>query len=177
MTAFTDFLKEELDYARTRLLATLEGVSDEQILWQPAAGNPSIAAILLHLGRVDDLHLNRAILKQEQVWERDGWQKKLGLPDPTQFPTELGWTIDSAAGQPRITLKDLLSYAQATREAMKRFLETASEEQLAQEIDDGLERHKGWTVAKHIAHCALHESHHQGQIDYVKGLNLALAKR
>ena len=177
MNDLARFLTDELDYARVRLMTTLEGITDAQALWQPAPENPSIAGILLHAARIDDLHVSRAILQREQIWDTDGWQQRLGLAGPTQFPIELGWTIDTPGGHDdKLTLAGVVAYAQATRAATKRYLETASAEDLTAEVDDGLDRHKGWTAAKHIAHCALHECHHQGQIDYVKGLNAALAR-
>jgi len=176
MNDFSKFLADQLDYSRVRLLTSLEGLTDEQVRWQPEPQSPSIGSILLHIGRIDDLHVSRAIRRVPEIWANEGWQTKMALPDPTQFPIELGWTADdpSAAGS-SVTLGQLLAYAGATREATKGYLEGASAEELSQEVDDGLERHKGWTAAKHIAHCALHESHHQGQIDYVKGLCLARA--
>lgn len=175
MNDFAQFLTDQLDYSHVRLMTSLEGLTDEQAFKRIAPDSNSIASIMLHLGRVEDLHTARAILAVPQVWETRSLQAKMGIPNPVETPVELGWSLDTGhdAG---LRLADMLEYLEETRGNTKAYLQSASEKDLLTAVDDGLERHKGWTAAKHIAHLGLHQSHHQGQIDYAKGLINSMAK-
>jgi uncharacterized damage-inducible protein DinB len=175
MNDFAQFLNDQLDYSHTRLMTTLEGLTDEQAFQRLSPESNSIAAIMLHLGRVEDLHTARAILSTTQVWDKNALQQKMGIPSPTEFPVELGWSLDQGH-DPGLRLADLLAYLEETRGNTKAFLQSATDKDLTTPVDDGLERHAGWTAAKHIAHLGLHQSHHQGQVDYVKGLINVFAK-
>ena len=182
------FLADELDYSRSRMLVSLGNLTDEQAKWRPSPASNSIISILFHISRIDDFDVNLFLSPMpRQMWVSDGWAEKLGLPTPNDpgalaktpdgaWPQEMGWDFNALEHNKNVTLISVLDYANSTRELTKKFLATVTEMDLKRPIDDGSPRHKGWDVAKHIAHFALHESHHQGQIDYLKGLRTQLVK-
>lgn len=177
------FLNYELDYSRSRLLTSLKDLTDEQAKWRPSSKSNSITSILFHISRQDDFTISIHLAPQTQIFISGGWAERMGLPKSDQFaaafakspdgswPHELGWAFNSLEDPAnKVPLKAILEYAEATRQMTKKLLETATPDQLKRPIDDGSPRHKGWDVAKHIGAFAMHESHHQGQIDYLKGL-------
>ncbi len=181
------FLNYELDYSRTRLLASLNNLTDDQAKWRPSPKSNSITSILFHIARQDDFTISIHLAPQTQLFISAGWADRMGLPKSADhaaafaktpdgsWPSELGWTFTSLEDPAnKVTLKAILEYAEATRQMTKRLLETATPEMLGRPIEDGSPRHKGWDVAKHIGAFAMHESHHQGQIDYLKGLRVQL---
>jgi hypothetical protein len=55
----------------------LNGLTDEQIC--QVVGEHSIAWILLHLARIEDITMNMLVAGTEQLFTRDGWGRKLNI--------------------------------------------------------------------------------------------------
>ncbi len=160
-------IAEALEYSRERLLGSLEGLTDEQIKWRPSDKANSIGSILLHLTRMHDRDLPRCF-QQPEVWEAEGWKAKLGLPDPQAPATfESGHTFDAVNGG-NARLDQLIDYTTKVRETVLKHLSTADMKDLEKPLE--ARAHPEWSGAAWLMHAALHESHHQGQIDYLKGL-------
>jgi uncharacterized damage-inducible protein DinB len=160
-------IAEALDYSRERLLGSLEGLTDEQIKWRPSDKANSIGSILLHLTRMHDRDLPRCF-DQPEVWESEGWKEKLGFPEPeppARFET--GHTFDKINGG-NAQLQQLIDYTTKVRQTVLQQLSTADMSALQKPLEQG--NHPEWSGAAWLMHAALHESHHQGQIDYLKGL-------
>ena len=58
----------------------LDGLEDAALRIIPSKGEHSIAWILWHLARCEDLTMNMLIAGNDQVFERQGWKKKLRSP-------------------------------------------------------------------------------------------------
>ncbi len=57
----------------------LEGLSDEQIRAIPRLGENSIAWLLWHTTRIEDMTLNSLVFEQAQILDGEGWQARMGL--------------------------------------------------------------------------------------------------
>jgi len=57
----------------------LNGLTDQQIRSIPPSGEHSIAWIILHLARIEDITMNLLIAGKEQLFTKDHWAKKLKL--------------------------------------------------------------------------------------------------
>lgn len=57
----------------------LNGLSDEQIRQIPPGGEHSIAWIMLHITRIEDIVMNMLVTGRDQLFTRDGWAKKLNV--------------------------------------------------------------------------------------------------
>lgn len=83
MTA--DAARELLRDAFTRLIEhageLTDGLTGEQAAYRPTAGANSIAWLLWHSARVQDIQVAQ-IADVEQVWTRDGWVDRFGLDLP-----------------------------------------------------------------------------------------------
>ena len=55
----------------------LNGLTDEQI--RTMVGEHSIAWILLHLARIEDITMNMLVAGTEQLFTKDGWGKKMNV--------------------------------------------------------------------------------------------------
>lgn len=167
-----------LDYTWLRLHESYEGLSDEQIKWRPSPVSNSAGAILLHIARMNDNMANRRFLKEPLLWDKEGgdWKTKLNFPNPAAGVNfEPGWTFDKIPlTENKITLQQIEEYFLAAREKIKKAILTATPELLAVPVNDGNSHHAGWTNQSWLEHTPLHESHHQGQLDYVAGLCRAL---
>ena len=184
MIEFAQYLDYGLDYARSRTMTTLRGVTDEHAWWRPTPKSNSMLNVLFHIARQDDFTLSLFILEQPQLWVSEGWAERLGLPAPDDataldkspdgsWPFEIGWGF-TALEDNQVKVESLMEYAERSRSLTKELLETVTLDFLAKPIDDGSPRHQGWDVGKHIGAFGLHESHHQGQMDYIKGLRYAI---
>ncbi len=90
---------------------------------------------------------------------------------------EPGWSFDKIPmSENKISLHQLEGYFLAVRESVKKAIMDATAAQLNVPVNDGNLHHAGWTNQSWLEHIPLHESHHQGQLDYVAGLCRALAK-
>jgi hypothetical protein len=58
----------------------LNGMEEGSICRIPEREEHSIAWILFHLARIEDVTMNMLVAGGEQLWERDGWMKKMGAP-------------------------------------------------------------------------------------------------
>ncbi len=59
----------------------LTGLSGEQIQTIPAAGQNSIAWLLWHITRIEDMTINTLTMDQAQVWNKE-WSNRLGYKSP-----------------------------------------------------------------------------------------------
>lgn len=58
----------------------LAGLTDDQIRRVPPGDEHSIAWILLHLARIEDITMNLLVAGKAQVFTPDGWGKKMNIP-------------------------------------------------------------------------------------------------
>lgn len=80
------YISQSMSQVQIRLLATCDGLTQEQALWRPAPHANNIGFILWHVGRVEDTRISSLGEPQPQIWESQGWYEKFGQsvdsPDP-----------------------------------------------------------------------------------------------
>ncbi len=120
--------------------------------------------ILWHVGRIEDLHTHDTLRRGEQLWVTQKWYEKLGLPrDDNGF----GYTPEQVGQFPAPPLESILDYMASVRRETLDYLHTLTEAQLDERpFPDQPERQVGPILVR----VQNHECHHQGQIDYLKGL-------
>ena len=69
----------------------LDGLTDQQIKTVPRPGLNSIAWLLWHIARIEDLSINFLVLAQTQVLMSSNWLARLSLPSP-----DVGASMDAA---------------------------------------------------------------------------------
>ena len=113
----TDALEKETEF----LLEALEGLSPDELTWQPGPAANSIGWILWHMVRVEDMWIQFFAQFKPELWERDGWHEKFGLPTRDNG---FGHTAEQVNNFPRLDLEEFLLYRAAVREATLAFLAT-----------------------------------------------------
>lgn len=60
--------------------ALLSGLTDEQVRWRPPGGGNSIAWLLWHMARIEDVAVNVVLAEAGQVLDEEGWRERLTVP-------------------------------------------------------------------------------------------------
>lgn len=161
--------QELLRDAFTRLIEHVDeitdGLTDEVSAYRPAPNANSIAWLLWHSARVQDIQL-ADVAGVEQVWTRDGWVERFGLDLPRN-DTGYGHGPDDVAKV--LAPADLLSgYYHAVHRLTLEYVAGVSAEELARVVDTNWDPPvtAGARLVSIIDDCA----QHLGQAAYVRGI-------
>lgn len=163
-----DAAKELLRDSFTRIVEHVDeltdGLSDELSSWQPVAGANSIAWLIWHSARQQDVQL-ADIAGTEQVWTRDGWKERFALDLPGN-DMGYGHTPDEVA-EVRAPADLLAGYSHAVHKASLEYVASIDEGELARVVDDNWDPPvtAGARLVSIIDDCA----QHLGQAKYIKG--------
>ena len=145
--------------------ATLEGVDDESLVRRPEGNGNSIAWLIWHLSRVEDVQL-ASVAGVEQVWTSQDFAGRFNLPLPER-DTGYGHSsakVDAVQAPPEL----LLEYYDAVHRQTVAFLQTLGDEDLDRIVDTRWDPPVtlGVRLVSTIADCL----QHVGQAAYAKGL-------
>jgi len=122
----------------------LHGVSEAQIRCIPPGGEHSIAWILFHIARIEDITINLLVAGTTQLFVRDGWKQKLRVNIPHSANRMDDRSI--AALSAEIDIASLRAYRRSvgrrTRQIVRtlkpeQFQEKAKETRLQKVMDQG----------------------------------------
>jgi hypothetical protein len=145
--------------------ATLEGLDDASLVRRPAGNGNSIAWLIWHLSRIEDVQVASAA-GLPQVWTSQGFAGRFGLPLPER-DTGYGHSSDQvdAVRAPRELLAE---YYEAVHRQTTDVLSTLSDDDLDRVVDTRWDPPVtfGVRLVSTIADCL----QHAGQAAYAKGL-------
>jgi len=152
-----------------------EGLSEEQLHWQPEAHPNHITFALWHAYRSEDEILHQLLIGGPSVFRRGGWAERLPVAEPGSPPFGTGLSRQQIAAV-RLPLADLLEYADAMGGAVQAYADALSEDEGAAEVPlpfftpvypmlDKMTRAEVLTFFS-IGHTA----EHLGEVQYIKGL-------
>lgn len=167
--ADADASREILRDSFTRLSEHVEeltdGLTDEAAFFRPTATANSIAWLVWHSARQQDLQLCD-IAGTEQVWFRDGWVDQFALDLPRDAmgygdgPDEVGKIRASA---------DLLAgYYHAVHKATLEYIASVTPEELARVVDENWD--PPVTASARLVSIIDDAAQHLGQAAYVRGI-------
>lgn len=167
---FRDILKAQLAEYFDDLQGYLDGLTDEERRFQPAPEANHIDFTLWHMARVEDTLVNRVIRKNAELWEREGWSERLGLPERGNG---FRYTAEQAANLPRYSMDGLMAYYRAVRAETLAFIDTLSESDL-----DAVMRpdRSDDSVGGVLAHLIVEEAQHVGHVAYLRGMMRGIDK-
>ena len=159
-----DFIETALDREQAYLLEAVGDLTPEELAWQPGADANPIGWMLWHTIRVEDMWIQFFVQRQPELWERDGWHEKFGLPTRDNG---FGHTPEQVANFPALDLAELLRYGEAVRASTLEYLRG-----LAPEDFDRVPREQrpNLSVGGVLMQLLGEFYQHQGQIAYLKGL-------
>lgn len=104
-----DFFRSSFDRLHTTTVEAVKDLTPEQLNYKPDEHHYSIAWVLWHLVRTEDVVLRTLVQKRPDIWAEGGWAFKLGLPERGQGT---GHTPEQARAIRIADLQLFLEYAQ-----------------------------------------------------------------
>lgn len=151
-----------------------EGLTEEQLHWQPETHPNHITFAIWHAYRSEDEIIHGILMQKPSVFVREGWAKRLPVAEPGNPPFGTGLNREQIAAL-HLPLTDLLEYADAVGAAIQEYADSLSEEQGAEMIPlpffkdvyplDSASRAEVLTFF-----CVGHTAEHLGEVQYIKGL-------
>ena len=165
-----DYIQFQFDFLHSALLKIIDGLSAEELAWQPGAAN-SIGFLMLHITRSEDLNIMTRLQGKPQIWVSGGWYKKFGLPDNE---TTFGWTEEKLATFKYPNPKEMLAYADAVRVETRKYMAGLTPQELERIVN--VSYLGDLPIGKLFARMIIHLSGHVGEMSYVRGLKRGLNK-
>ena len=157
------FISDTLREVQLRLLATCEGLTQDQVLWRPSPQANNIGFILWHLTRGEDNVISNLSGPEPALWVSQGWYEKFNQPVDAPDPGDrMG-----LQSLPIPDLEVLVGYSKAVHEQSQSFFSTLPEDRLDEAQDPTRPQR---TMAMALRHLITHKNNHHGQIDYIRGL-------
>lgn len=149
------------------LESTLNGLTSEDLNWQPRPDCNSIGWLAWHLLRVEDSQI-AALMGEEQLWTRDGWHSRFSRPADAE-DSGFGHTPEQVADFKSPDTQTFLDYNKAVFERSKSYFLSMSESDLDRPIGEYWQQTPvkvGWRLLSTLEDCL----EHSGQMAYVRGL-------
>jgi hypothetical protein len=166
MTTANDILVDAFERVHGLVPGVVEGLAPEELLWRPDGDANHIAWLVWHLSRVQDDHV-AGVSDREQVWTRDGWASRFGLPyDETTIG--YGQSSDDVGA---FALQDptlLTGYHEAVHAETLSVVEGLDAQALARVVDRRFD--PPVTAATRLVSVVNDIAQHVGQAAYVRGL-------
>ena len=153
-------LAESWDFMRW----SVDGLTKEEISVSARPECNSIAFILWHMTRAEDIWINRVILEVEEIYESSHWREKLGTP---AGDSGFRYTVEQLQAWPVPEADLLVGYAEDVRKMTLNYLDTVPREKLADKISF---LGKSSTIGDILAHMITEIALHAGQVAYLRGL-------
>jgi uncharacterized damage-inducible protein DinB len=150
---------------------TLEGLSVDDINWQPKPDCNSIGWLAWHPTRWQDLQISR-FMGEEQLWIKDKWYEKFGRPaDPNEIGGRM--TPEDLAKFKAPDARTLLDYYRAVLARSQKYIATLTKEDLDKTVE-GTPFPKPPTKGTLLFMVISDGLQHAGQAAYVRGMKQGL---
>jgi hypothetical protein len=152
-----------------------EGVTDEQLHWQPEDHPNHIMFALWHAYRSEDDLIHFLLMQKPSVFLTGGWASRLPVAEPGDPPFGTGLTREEIA-RVRLPLDDLLEYADAVGAAVQAYADTLVGDVAEEDIPlpffkDVYPMIESASRAEVLAFFSIgHTAEHLGEVQYIKGL-------
>ena len=168
--SFKDAVRVGLDRYLTDLHRTLDGLTPEELRWQPSPTSNHITWIVWHMARAEDMIIARAG-DLYSVWVDGDWATRLGFGEGADNSGG-GWTIQQVTAMPDVSMELLLEYFSAVRDRTMAEFEKSTDADMARVYEPYPERKI--TGAGIWGHVIVEESRHLGEIALIRGMQRGL---
>lgn len=166
MQPFLRAIDSGVNEAFEKLNQALDGLSDDELRWQPTLESNSIDWLVWHMARVEDNLVNVVLQAHESIWERDGWSGRLGI---YYSGAGAGMTMDEIREMGRIDVAVVMEYYRSIREETSGYFENVMRENDLSRVIEHT-KFRGWTGAQVLGRLLCEEAEHLGQIEYLRGM-------
>jgi uncharacterized damage-inducible protein DinB len=149
-------------------MKALDELAQDEVAWRPTNSSNSIAFILWHMTRAEDIFINRVMQGKRELYEAEGWDEKLGTPTKTYQYTEeelQAWPV------PKVEL--LKEYTNSVRERTLTFLKPITSKKLS---EVPMPERSPLSIGAMLSHLCNEIAMHAGQIAYLRGMQRGLDK-
>ncbi len=168
-------LKKNLEFWHWYPELLVQGLTPEQLAWQPEHHDTSIVFAIWHAYRAEDDLLHGLVMQRPSVFASQGWAERLPVAQTGVTPFGNGLSREQI-GSLRLDIDALLAYAKAVGASESAYLDKISDEEAAMEVK--LPFFTGVypnfdviTKADAFAFFAIgHTAEHLGEVQFVKGL-------
>ena len=111
----------------------LADVDDKVMASRPNDQSNSISWLLWHMSRVVDRFIHTRLQEAPQLWIKDGWHEKFGMP-PEADDFGMGWSADKVEAWRPPPRDVLVGYYEAANSAARAYLRPLSASDLERQI-------------------------------------------
>ncbi|MFB3118990.1 MAG: DinB family protein [Stenotrophomonas maltophilia] len=159
-----EFIEDAFDKEHGFLMDAVRDLTPEELAWRPGQEANPMGWILWHMLRVEDMWFQFFIQRQPEIWERDGYHEKFGLPTRDNG---FGHSQEQVDNFPVLDLAELMRYGEAVRAETLVYLKALSSEDF--EVVPREQRPE-MSVGAIFRQVIGEVYQHQGHIAYLKGL-------
>lgn len=169
------------DYRR-RMYAATAPLSEDEMHWRPDAESNSIAFLIWHTARVEDRLIQTFARGEQEVWVRDGWSDRMGVP---QGDTGVNYTLEQVDAFPAVASDTLKEYFDSIREETLPYVRSLSDEDFDIVPDErtpfpefaaSVRYFRGRNIGGIFRQLIGEEDQHLGQIAFIRGLKRGFGK-
>ena len=168
-------LKKNLTFWHWYPELLVQGLTPEQLAWQPEGHDTSIIFAIWHAYRAEDDLIHGMVMQRPSVFASQGWAELLPVAQTGTTPFGNGLSREQIGGL-HLDIDALLAYAKAVGASEIAYVDSIGDEEAAAEVRlpffTGV--YPGVDVlskAETIAFFAIgHTSEHLGEVQFVKGL-------
>lgn len=166
MPSAIDYMQQVIHFLHGGFRDARAGQSAEQLHFVPEGESHSVAWVLWHATRIEDMFFQQIFEGKPELWREGGWAAKTGLPEKG-FGT--GQSTEEARGVHIDDLDAFWGYQDAVYAATDDYLANLSEADLDREIKLG-ERTE--TLGQSITlHLITHLNGHRGEVNLIRGMH------
>ena len=168
MEMIKEFIQTVLEDLQRSLDTILDGLTHDEVVWQPTDTLNSIGLIFFHTARTEDFFIQELVRRKSQVWEKDKWFEKYGFPIEERGRH---YTVEQVKAFISPNLTQLKAYNTSVRAHTLDYLTelTIDEYQRVVTTPRG-ER----PVSGFLSTIITHSAQHTGEISYLRGLQRGL---
>jgi uncharacterized damage-inducible protein DinB len=156
---------QSLDFLHRSFRQAGDGLMPEHLNFVPDGESHSIAWVLWHAARVEDLIMHQVIQGRPVIWDTGGWAARLGLP-VQGFGT--GQTTEQATAIRTADLAAFGGYADAVATATQDAIAALSDADLEREVKVGQRMESvGQCITLHLV---THLNGHRGEVNLLRGM-------
>jgi len=163
---FKDVVKGNLVEYYAVLKRKLDGLTDEELRWQPDPESNHILWTVWHMSRVEDTWVS-TLQGLPGIWVSDEWHEQLGM---TLDRHGRGDSLDEVEASKALNIAEVMEYYDAVREVTLEHIDSMTEDDVDREcpfIYHGAGSDSGAWI---LGHLMAEESQHLGQVSYIRGM-------
>lgn len=168
-------LKKNLEFWKWYPELLVQGLTPEQLAWQPEGHDTSILFAIWHAYRAEDDLIHGLVMQRPSVFASQGWAERLPVAQTGATPFGNGLSREQI-GALRLDIDALLAYARAVGASEIAYLDSITDDEASVEVKlpffTGVYPNVDvMSKMEALAFFAIgHTSEHLGEVQFVKGL-------